>query len=79
LTPYGADGGQRCNQTLDLAKVITAWSVDCEDPDGLAEFSSAVPGWVVTDRDDDAVAIKPAAYAGWGVDFLGVGRPPRER
>jgi hypothetical protein len=29
---------------------ITAWCIDCADPDRLAEFWSAVLGWAVTDR-----------------------------
>lgn len=55
-----------------MANRITAWCIDCADPDGLAEFWSEVLGWVVTDRDDEGIAIKPAADASWGIDFLRV-------
>jgi predicted enzyme related to lactoylglutathione lyase len=60
-----------------MANRITAWCIDCEDPDGLAEFWTAVLGWVVTERDDEGVAIKPAADAGWGIDLLRVPDGPK--
>jgi predicted enzyme related to lactoylglutathione lyase len=60
-----------------MANRITAWCIDCEDPDGLAEFWSAVLGWTVTDRDDDGVSIKPDADAGWAIDFLRVPDGPK--
>ena len=53
-----------------MANRITSWCIDCEDPDTLAAFWTAVLGWVVTDRDDEGVSIKPSADAAWGIDFL---------
>jgi hypothetical protein len=61
-----------------MANRITAWCIDCEDPDGLAEFWCAVLDWVVTDRDDDGVAIKPSPDAGWAIDFLRVHDGPKQ-
>jgi hypothetical protein len=55
-----------------MANRITAWCIDCADPDHLAEFWSAVLGWAVTDRDGDVTSIKRSAEAGWGIDFVRV-------
>jgi hypothetical protein len=60
-----------------VANRITAWCVDCEDPDTLAAFWTAVLGWVVTDRDEDGVSIKPSSDAGWGIDFFAVPDGPK--
>jgi predicted enzyme related to lactoylglutathione lyase len=61
-----------------MANRITAWCIDCHDPDGPAEFWSAVLGWVVTDRDDDGTSMKPTPDAGWRIDFLRVPDGPKQ-
>lgn len=60
-----------------MANRITAWCIDCEDPNKLAAFWTAVLEWVVTDSDEDGVSIKPSADAGWGIDFLVVPDGPK--
>ena len=60
-----------------MANRITAWCIDCEDPNGLAAFWTAVLGWVVTDSDAEGVSIKPSTEAGWGIDFLVVRDGPK--
>lgn len=55
-----------------MANRITAWCIDCEDPDRLADFWTAALGWAVTDRDDTGVSIQPSPDAGWSIDFLRV-------
>ena len=60
-----------------MANRITAWCIDCEDPEALAEFWSSVLEWVVTDRDADGVRIAPAPDAGWAIDFLRVPDGPK--
>ncbi len=60
-----------------MANRITAWCFDCEDPDLLATFWTAVLDWVVTDRDEDGVSIKPSPDAAWGIDFFVVPDGPK--
>jgi predicted enzyme related to lactoylglutathione lyase len=60
-----------------VANRITAWCIDCEDPEQLAAFWTAALGWVVTDSDSDGVSIKPSADAGWSIDFLLVPDGPK--
>ncbi|MET0911572.1 MAG: VOC family protein [Ilumatobacteraceae bacterium] len=61
-----------------MANRITSWCIDCEDPEGLAAFWTAVLDWVVTDRDDELVTIKPSADAVWGIDFVIVPDGPKQ-
>ena len=60
-----------------MANRITAWCIDCADPDKLATFWTAVLGWEVIERDADGVSIKPSADAGWGIDLLLVPDGPK--
>lgn len=55
-----------------MANRITAWCIDCDDPEALATFWSAVLEWEITGRDDEVVSIKPSRDAGWGIDFARV-------
>jgi hypothetical protein len=67
------------HETSDVENRITAWCIDCEDPDTLAAFWTVVLGWVVTDRDEDGVSIKPSSDAGWGIDCFAVPDGPKRR
>ena len=60
-----------------MANRITAWCIDCQDPDALAAFWIAVLGWVVTSREDGGLSIKPSADASWGIDFFAVPDGPK--
>lgn len=60
-----------------MANRITAWCIDCADPDHLADFWSAVLGWTVIDRDGDVTSIKPSTEAGWEIDFVRVPDGPK--
>ena len=64
--------------TADMANRITAWAIDCADPEELAGFWTAVLGWIVTERGDDIVSIKPAADAAWGIDLARVPDGPKQ-
>jgi predicted enzyme related to lactoylglutathione lyase len=61
-----------------VANRITAWCIDCEDPNRLAAFWAAVLGWVVTDGDEEGTTIKPSVEAGWGIDFFVVPDGPKQ-
>ena len=60
-----------------MANRITALCIDCEDPDKLAAFWTAVLDWVVTASDQEGVSIKPSASAAWGIDFFVVPDGPK--
>jgi hypothetical protein len=60
-----------------VANRLTAWCIDCKDPNKLAAFWTAVLDWVVIDSDREGVSIKPSADAGWGIDFFVVPDGPK--
>ena len=61
-----------------MANRITAWCIDCQAPDELARFWTAVLDWVVTNREDGGVSIKPSLDAAWGIDFFAVPDGPKQ-
>src|SRR5262245_18031414 len=61
-----------------MANRITAIAIDCEDPELLAGFWTAVLGWQVTDRDGDLLSIAAPA-APFGIDFAKAPEPKRTK
>jgi Glyoxalase-like domain len=45
-------------QDVGMANRITAWCIDCTDPELLASFWCAVLDWQITERDDEGIRIQ---------------------
>jgi predicted enzyme related to lactoylglutathione lyase len=53
-----------------MANRITALSIDCADPERLAEFWTQVLGWAITEREEDGVRIEPNPPGEIAIDLM---------